>query len=698
MPDFKLVSSFEPRGDQAPAIESLINGVQAHEPHQVLLGVTGSGKTFVMASVIAQMNRPTMVLSHNKTLAAQLYAELRDFFPENAVEYFVSYYDYYQPEAYIPARDLYIEKDSSVNEDIERLRLSATASLLTRRDVIIVASVSAIYGLGSPDAAKEMMLLLNVGETVDPREIMKRLVDIQYERADFDFKRGRYRNRGDALEIWPAASEKTAIRIELPFDQVESIKEIHPLTGDVIRTYDRIAIYPARHFVLPYSQMKGTLAGIEAELDERLIELKNDKKIIEAHRLEARTRYDLELLNEIGFCTGIENYSRHLDARPPGSRPYCLLDYMPDDALLFIDESHVTIPQFGGMYKGDLARKGTLVEHGFRLPSALDNRPMTFKEFEAVPLPRIYVSATPGKYELEKTAGEIIELVIRPTGLVDPPIEIRPTANQVKDLLEELKICKGKGLRALVNTLTKRLAEDLSAYILDMGLDCRYLHSDIDAIERVRLLRDLRLGKFDALVGVNLLREGLDLPEVSLVAVMDADKQGFLRSRSSLIQLIGRAARNIDGRVIFYADRTSDAMRETIDECARRRTIQLEYNETNGITPETIRSGIKAGIEEILKLNAEADRIATSVIDPSRADIVEIINEMETRMLELADELKFEEAAAVRDQIDALRRGESVDADSRDRKKKGGRRKRAKRDGMPMQRTGRKRSKPDDAD
>jgi excinuclease ABC subunit B len=653
---FKLRSDYEPAGDQPEAIKALVEGLRRGRRSHTLLGVTGSGKTFVMANVIREFDWPVLVVSHNKTLAAQLYSELRAFFPENAVSYFVSYYDYYQPEAYIPQTDTYIEKDASINDDLDRLRLAATSALMSRRDVIIVASVSCIYGLGSPADYEEMMVRVRRGGSLDRTELLRKLAKIQYTRNDVDFGRGRIRVRGDVVDVFPAY-EETAVRIELFGDEVDALSEIDPLTGEVRRQLDDVAIYPAKHFVLPDGTIDRATAAIEAELAERLAELRSQGKLLEAQRLESRARYDVELLREIGYCPGVENYSRHLSGRKPGERPWCLLDYFPKEFLTIVDESHATIPQIGGMYVGDRNRKRTLVEHGFRLPSALDNRPMKFHEFEERVDRVLFVSATPADYELERS-GPPVELVIRPTGLVDPPIEVRPAEGQVEDVMTEVRTRAERKERVLVTTLTKRLAEDLAGHFTDEGLRCRYLHSELDAFERVEILRSLRLGDFDVLVGVNLLREGLDLPEVSLVAVLDADQEGFLRSRTSLIQTIGRTARNVNGRVILYADRVTDSMRMTIEETERRRTKQLAYNAERGITPQTIRSAIKAGIEEILRAEDEA---AGAIGAPkSRLELAEQVRLLEGEMYRLADDLRFEEAARVRDRLLELQGGGSL--------------------------------------
>jgi excinuclease ABC subunit B len=620
------------------------------------MGATGTGKTFTAAHVIAALNKPTLVLSHNKTLAAQLYKEFRHFFPHNAVCYFISYYDYYQPEAYIPQRDIYIEKDASINENIDRLRLAATSALVSREDVIIVASVSCIYGLGSPSDYKRMMVYLRKGDLVEREQILLRLVDIQYQRHDVAPERGRFRVRGDVIEVWPAY-EETALRIELFGDEVDSLCVIHPVSGETIRELDEMFIYPAKHFVTPEERTRQAIVGIEQELNERLAELKSQGKILEAQRLAARTRYDLDLLRNVGYCSGIENYSRWFDGRRPGEPPYTLLDYFPEDFLMIIDESHVTLPQVRGMYFGDRSRKETLVEHGFRLPSALDNRPLQFDEFEKHLKTVLFMSATPGPLELERTGGEVVEQVIRPTGLVDPLIHVKPARGQVPDLVQQIRERAARQERVLVTTLTKRLAEDLSHFIAEAGLRCKWLHSELDAIERVQILRELRQGAFDALVGVNLLREGLDLPEVSLVAILDADKEGFLRSQTSLIQTIGRAARNVNAEVILYADRVTESMQRAIDETNRRRQLQLEYNRKHGITPRTVQSAIDQSIED----EVNAHRFAQEAAGLDGDDFVteEYIQELHEEMMRRAKELDFEGAAEIRDRIARLK-GEAV--------------------------------------
>ena len=651
---FTLNSDFAPAGQQPEAINKLSAGVVAGNPHQTLLGVTGSGKTFVMANVIARTEKPTLILSHNKTLTAQLYSEFRQFFPQNAVEYFVSYYDYYQPEAYIPQTDAYIEKDAAINDDLERLRLSATSALLTRRDVVVVASVSCIYGLGRPQEYQDIALTVQIGDMVDRREFLTRLVRMEYQRNDFDFQRGTFRVRGDAIDIWPAYMQ-TAIRVEMFGEEVEDIYEFTPLTGEILMRFQHRAIFPATHFVLSESAAASAVEGITEELGEQLSTFKGQGKLLEAQRLESRTKYDLEMIEEIGYCKGIENYSRHFDGRKPGERPACLFDYFPNkDWLLIIDESHVTLPQVRGMYNGDQARKKVLVEHGFRLPSALDNRPLKWDEFQEVQPQCIYVSATPAPYELEKSQGGPVELLVRPTGLIDPPVEVRPTKGQVPDIMNEIKARAAKGERALVTTLTKRLAEDLDSYCREHGLKTSYLHSDVHTLDRVEILRDLRTGVYDALIGVNLLREGLDLPEVSLVVILDADKEGFLRNATSLIQIIGRCARNIEGRVILYADRITDAMKKTMDETGRRRETQIAFNEKHGIVPTTVSRAIETGLEEFFGESEEhqvyVPALGSSVIAGG------ITPEEEIRLLQIemekaAAEMRFEEAARLRDRL-----------------------------------------------
>jgi excinuclease ABC subunit B len=650
---FQLVAPFQPAGDQPQAIDALTEGLRAGRREQVLMGVTGSGKTFTMANVIQNVQRPTLVMSHNKTLAAQLYSEFKEFFPHNAVHYFVSYYDYYQPEAYIPQRDIYIEKDAAINQQIERLRLAATSALVSRRDVIVVASVSCIYGLGSPEDYRNMMVGLEVGQTVDRDDVLARLVNIQYERNDFEFQPGKFRVRGDCVEVWPAYDE-TAFRIEFWGDQIEQLSVIHPTSGEVVERCPTLFIYPSKHFVLPEERIESAVAEIRQELKERLEQLKDQGKLLEAHRLSARTRFDLEMLQEVGYCPGIENYSRPLSGRQPGSPPDTLMSFFADDYLLFVDESHVSVPQVRGMYHGDHNRKVTLVEHGFRLPSALDNRPLRFEEWEGRIKQVIYVSATPGPYELEKTGGQCVEQVIRPTGLLDPEIEVAPARSQVPHLLEQIRQRAAVSQRVLVTTLTKRLAEDVAAFFSKQDVRCKWLHSDLDAFERVELLRDLRLGLFDVLVGVNLLREGLDLPEVSLVAILDADKEGFLRSETSLMQTIGRSARNVNAKVILYADKMTDSMQRAIDETNRRRAMQQEYNAAHGITPETIHKSIRDGIEAEAAAHAQS-QAAVGRRDESQYITEEYLAELEAEMLAAAEELEFERAAALRDRIAQMR-------------------------------------------
>ncbi len=659
MPRFKLVSDFKPTGDQPQAIEELVAGLKQGMKHQTLLGATGTGKTFTIAAVIERVQRPTLVLAHNKTLAAQLYAEFREFFPHNAVAYFVSYYDYYQPEAYVPQYDLYIEKDASINQEIERLRLAATQALMTRRDTIVVASVSCIYNIGPPEGWEGSRLTLRVGE-VNPRQrILHHLVSIYYERGDVDFAPGTFRVRGDTVEIWPPY-EESAYRVELWGDEIERVVRVHPLTGEVQGEPGSVQVFPARHFITPEESRAEALRRIEAELEERLAWFRERGKLLEAQRLEQRTRYDLEMLREMGYCPGIENYSRHLALRGPGERPWCLLDYFPPDYLMVVDESHMTIPQVRGMYNGDRSRKETLVEYGFRLPSALDNRPLNFEEFESLINQVIYTSATPGPYERDKSE-QIVEQIIRPTGLVDPEVEVRPTEGQIEDLVGEINARLERGERTLVTTLTKRMAEDLADYLMELGVRVHYLHSEIDTIERVEILRDLRLGVYDVVVGINLLREGLDLPEVSLVAILDADKEGFLRSESALIQTIGRAARHVHGKAILYADSMTEAMKRAIDETNRRRARQIAYNEEHGIVPASIVKEIRDLTDEIRsggrpKMVAE-ERVGYQVSGPIPVDeLRRMVKELEAQMHEAASALEFEKAALLRDQVFELKR------------------------------------------
>jgi excinuclease ABC subunit B len=649
---FDLVSKFQPAGDQPQAIARIVEGFREGRPLQTLLGATGTGKTFTASNVVAQINKPTLVLAHNKTLAAQLFKEFKGFFPNNAVHYFISYYDYYQPEAYIPQRDIYIEKDAMVNENIDRLRLAATSGLVSREDVLVVASVSCIYGLGSPSDYKRMMVHLVKGETVQRDNLLLRLVDIQYERNDIAFTRGKFRVRGDVLEVWPA-SEEFGLRIELFGDDVETLSVINPLTGETLKTLEEMYIYPAKHFVTPDERVREAVEGIRGELEKRLDELKTQGKLVEAQRLAARTRYDLEMLLETGHCPGIENYARWFSGRKPGEPPYTLLDFFPEDFLLIVDESHVSLPQVRGMFAGDHSRKLTLVEHGFRLPSALDNRPLRFDEFEKRMKTALFMSATPGPYELEKCGNEVVEQVIRPTGLVDPLLHVRPARGQVADLLKEIRERAAKNERVLVTTLTKRLAEELSNYFRESGLRCKWLHSELDAIERVQVLRELRQGVFDVLVGVNLLREGLDLPEVSLVAILDADKEGFLRSETSLIQTIGRAARHVNAEVILYADTVTGSMQRAINETNRRREVQLKYNAENNITPQTVQSSIETGIVEEIQARSFAQEVAGH--QPENYVTAEYIEQLVQEMLQAAKDLNFERAAELRDLVTRLK-------------------------------------------
>ena len=655
MPDFKLVSEYKPTGDQPKAVAELVDGLDSGYPKQIMLGVTGSGKTFTMANIIAEANRPALVIAHNKTLAAQLYSEFKEFFPENAVEYFVSYYDYYQPEAYVASTDTYIEKDAQINEEIEKMRHSATASLLERRDVIIVASVSCIYGLGSPEEYREQTLSLRVGLEYDRDEILRKLVDIQYERNDVNFHRGTFRVRGDSIEILPASASERAIRVEMFGDEVDRIAEIDIVTGQVLGLRNHVSIYPNTHYATDPEYMETAIAAIEEELEQQVAYFKSEHKLIEAQRIEQRTRYDIEMLREVGFCTGVENYSRPLAGREPGSTPNTLLDFFPEDFITFIDESHVSVSQIGGMYAGDRSRKENLVDFGFRLPSALDNRPLRFDEFEQKTGQTIYVSATPGVYEREHSQ-KIVEQIIRPTGLVDPEVEVRPVQNQIDDLLEEIRIRTEKDQRVLVTTLTKKMAEDLTDYLKSVGVRVRYLHSEVKTIERMEILRDLRQGEFDVLVGINLLREGLDLPEVSLVAILDADKEGFLRSETSLIQTIGRAARNAEGKVIMYGDVITGSMRRAIDETERRRELQMRYNREHGITPKTVQKNIRAVIEATMV--AEETETYTAKPKLSAKEREKQIRILEKEMKAAAKALEFEKAAALRDEIRRLQEEE----------------------------------------
>jgi len=649
MPQFHVVSDFGPTGDQGPAIKSLSEGIIAGKRHQTLLGVTGSGKTFTIAKMIEKVQRPTLVIAHNKTLAAQLYSEFREFFPDNAVEYFVSYYDYYQPEAYIPVTDTYIEKDASINEEIERLRLATTRALMERPDVIVVASVSCIYGLGSPEEWRQMTLMIEVGQTIDRKDIQGGLVDIQYERNDVDFTQGAFRVRGDTVEVFPAMSN-SGVRIELFGDEVERICEFDPLTGYTLHELERVAIYPARHYVMPVETIEKAIHTIETELEENLALFRSQGKLLEAQRLEQRTRFDIEMMQEIGYCKGIENYSRHMDDRSPGEPPYTLLDFFPDDYILVIDESHVTLPQVKGMHNGDRARKDTLVSNGFRLPSAYDNRPLRIDEFHDRVRQAIYVSATPGDFELEHSS-RVVEQIIRPTGLVDPEVVIRPVEGQVDDLVGEIRVCVENGFRVLVTTLTKRMAEDLTKYLLELDIRARYMHSDIDTLERVEIIRDLRLGEFDVLVGINLLREGLDLPEVALVTILDADKEGFLRSHRSLVQTIGRASRNVHGRVVMYADNITGSIKKAVDETNRRRKIQIEYNRQHHIIPRSVSKAIRADIVPGKKAEIGGELFE----DMSAEEILNLIIDLEAKMQRAAKQLEFEDAAALRDRIRELK-------------------------------------------
>ncbi|MDY0261668.1 excinuclease ABC subunit UvrB [Syntrophotalea acetylenica] len=653
MARFVLKSDYQPRGDQPQAIDELAAGIGRGDRHQVLLGVTGSGKTFTMANVVARVQRPTLVLAHNKTLAAQLYGEFKELFPDNAVEYFVSYYDYYQPEAYVPTTDTFIEKDSSINEEIDKMRHSATRSLLSRNDVLIVASVSCIYGLGSPEAYYGMLIRLEKGMQLDRNSLLKRLIEIQYERNDIDFHRGTFRVRGDTVEIFPAYEEKRALRIEFFGDEIDAICEIDPLRGRILDRLERTTVFPASHYVATRPTLDRAIREIQDELRERIVWFRGNDMLLEAQRIEQRTMFDIEMIEEMGYCQGIENYSRFLDGRRAGQPPATLFDYFPDNALLFIDESHVTVSQIGAMYRGDRSRKETLVRYGFRLPSALDNRPLTFEEFEARGIQTVYVSATPADYELRKADGVVVEQIIRPTGLVDPPIVVRPAKDQVDDLIHEIRHTVKRNERVLVTTLTKRMAEELTGYLGELGIKVRYLHSDIDTVERVQILRDLRQGLFDVLVGINLLREGLDIPEVSLVAILDADKEGFLRSERSLIQTCGRAARNVEGHVIMYADQITRSMRRCIDETERRRAAQLDYNAKHGITPRTVKKSMRSILEDIAEKDYVELPLAAEALEDYHTpqDIKAEVIRVRDEMLAAAAELEFEKAAALRDRM-----------------------------------------------
>jgi len=653
MPDLKVISKMTPQGDQPAAIDRLSANINQGQKFNVLLGVTGSGKTFTMANVIEKLGRPTLVISHNKTLAAQLYEEFKELFPENAVEYFVSYYDYYQPEAYIPQRDIYIEKDAARNDDLDRLRLSATTSLSHRRDVIIISSVSCIFGLGSPEVYKASVAAVRVGLAIERNELLRQLVNLHYDRNDVDFKRGTFRVRGDTVDIYPAY-EQFGYQVEFFGDEIEAVRLINPITGEVLSSTDQAFIFPAVHYIVDESVVENAISQIKRELQSCVIDLKNQGKLLEAQRLGARTKYDIEMMREVGYCPGIENYSRYLDARKPGEKPYTLLDYFPDDFMLMIDESHVTIPQIRAMFNGDQARKRVLIEHGFRLPSALDNRPLKYDEFEHAMNNVVFVSATPSDYELELAGGEVVEQIIRPTGLIDPPVEVRPATGQVADLLKEIAKRNKAGQRTLITTVTKRLSEDLAEYVRQEGFRCKYLHSEIDTLERVEILNELRQGKFDVLIGVNLLREGLDLPEVSLVAILDADKEGFLRSATSLIQTIGRCARNVDAQVFLYADRITKAMAKAMSETTRRREAQLAYNKEHDITPRTIEKEIRNALAE----QTHARQIARDAMGASSDeafDRTEILAELEREMLAAAEGLEFEKAARLRDRIEELK-------------------------------------------
>lgn len=656
---FKLLSHYEPAGDQPRAIKALLSGFNEGKVAQVLLGATGTGKTFTASHVIANLNKPTLVLAHNKTLAAQLYQEFKTFFPENAVHYFVSYYDYYQPEAYIPQRDIYIEKDAQINENIDRLRLAATSALVSRQDVIIVASVSCIYGLGSPSDYKRMVISLKRGESIRREDLLLKLIDVQYKRNDISFTRGTFRVRGDVIEIWPA-SEEISLRVELFGDEIDNLSLTNPLTGEVLKTNDELFIYPAKHFVTPENRMKTAVEGIKKELDDRLDVFKKEGKLLEAQRLAARTKFDIEMLIETGHCPGVENYARWFSGRNPGEPPYTLMDFFPEDFLVVVDESHVTVPQVRGMYAGDFSRKTTLVDHGFRLPSALDNRPFRFEEWEGKSKRILFMSATPAEYELSRCKGEVVEQVIRPTGLVDPILHVRPAKGQVADLVKEIKIRVDRKERVLVTTLTKRMAEDLTRFFQETGMRCKWLHSELDAIERIKVLRELREGAFDVLVGINLLREGLDLPEVSLVAILDADKEGFLRSETSLIQTIGRAARNVNAEVILYGDRVTNSMHRAIEETKRRRELQTQYNLDNNITPQSIKSLIPVFIEDEIAAYDFANKVV-GIENEDQVEKHEVIEELQIQMLKAAEDLEFEKAAQFRDKIATLK-GEKVAA------------------------------------
>lgn len=656
MDRFQIVSEYSPTGDQPKAIEALAKDINNKNKHQVLLGVTGSGKTFTMANIIEKVQKPTLIIAHNKTLAAQLCSEFKEFFPNNAVEYFVSYYDYYQPEAYVVQSDTYIEKDASINDEIDKLRHSATSALFERKDVIIVASVSCIYGLGDPDEYRNLVVSLRPGMEKSREEVLKKLINIQYERNDMNFVRGTFRVRGDIVEIFPASSSENALRVEFFGDEIDRIMEVNALTGEIIGIRQHVSIFPASHYATSADKIEIAIKHIEQELEERVKEFKEQDKLIEAQRIQQRTMYDIEMLREVGFCQGIENYSRHLTGRAPGSKPHTLMDYFPDDYLVIVDESHVTVPQIRAMYGGDRSRKGSLIEHGFRLPSAYDNRPLNFEEFEGLINQILYVSATPGPYEMEKCNNEVVEQVIRPTGLLDPPINVRPIKGQIDDLVGEIKLRSNKGERVLVTTLTKKMSEDLTDYLKEVDIKVKYLHSDIKTMERMEIIRDLRLGKFDVLVGINLLREGLDIPEVSLVAILDADKEGFLRSETSLIQTVGRAARNSEGQVIMYADRITRSMKTAIDETERRRKIQKQYNEEHNIEPKTIIKRVRDVIEATKVAEEEAKYgISSKTEDISPEELEKLIKNLETEMIEAAQNLQFERAAELRDKIESLK-------------------------------------------